>query len=281
MKKFRYLVEALLVRSLLFCFRHLSPDTASSLGGFLGRSLGTIMAASRKARRNLMLSLPGKTKAEYDTILSGMWENLGRVFAEYPHLETISQTHVTIKGAENLGPLSQNKEAALFFSAHLANWEVSSPVVRTKGVDIDLIYRPPNNPWVDKILQECRSMKGILQTYPKSKTGMRQVMEALKSGRRIGILIDQKYNQGVEVNFFGRPAMTSPAYIQLAKKFKCPLIPVRIQRTKGCHFIVEFFPPLDLSADQETLLTQSHQMLESWIADQPSQWLWLHRRWKS
>jgi KDO2-lipid IV(A) lauroyltransferase len=281
MKKLRYFIEALLVRSLLFCFRHLSPDTASSIGGFLGRCLGTIMAASRKARRNLTLSLPNKTEAEYDAIISGMWENLGRVFSEYPHLETISQTRVTIKGAENLGNLSENTEPAIFFSAHLANWEVSSPVVRTKGIDIDLIYRPPNNPWVDKVLQECRSMKGILQTYPKSRTGMRQVMEALKSGRRIGILIDQKYNQGVEVNFFGRPAMTSPAYIQLAQKFNCPLIPVRIQRTQGCHFVVEFLPPLDLKLDQTTLLTQSHLILESWIADQPSQWLWLHRRWKS
>lgn len=281
MKNIRYLVEALLVRSLLFCFRNLSPDAASSLGGFLGRHLGTVMATSRKARRNLKESLPGKTEGEYDAIISGMWDNLGRVFAEYPHLETISRTRVALKGIENLGTLSENKKPALFFSGHLANWEVSSPVARTRGIDVDLIYRPPNNPWVDRILQEYRSMKGLLQTYPKSKTGMRQVMEALKAGRRIGILIDQKYNQGVEVNFFGRPAMTSPAYIQLAKKFNCPLIPVRIQRTKGCHFIVEFSSPLDLNADQDTLLARSHELLESWIADQPSQWLWLHRRWKS
>jgi len=279
MKKLRYLFEALVVFLLFTVFRILSPHAASNLGGFIGRTLGPLLSASRKARRHIELSLH-TIPSDTNRIVTGMWENLGRVFAEYPHLHKLSVDHSSLAGLEYLKDMATNKAPAIFFSAHIANWEMSAPTLRKHHVDVDLIYRPPNNPYVENILQRCRSIEGSLQTYPKSSQGMRQVMSALKQGRRSGILIDQLYNLGVAADFFGRPAMTSTAFIQLAKKFKCPLIPVHVERLEGAQFRVIFHPPLDLTKDDDVLLREAHDILEGWISARPEQWLWLHRRWK-
>lgn len=281
MKTFRYLIEALLVYFLMAVFRLLPVETASSLGGFIGRNVAGRLLVNRKASRHIENCLH-TSPDETHRIVVGMWDNLGRILAEYAHLPEIFTNRTELVGTEYLGDMATSPhKPAIFFSGHLANWETAAASVRPLGIDVDLIYRPPNNPYVQKLLDNCRSMEGRLRTYPKSAQGMRQVMAALKDGRRIGILIDQKYNQGVEATFFGQPAMTSLAFIQLAKKFNCPLIPSRVERLEGARFRVTFFPPLDLSKDDMTLLNEAHSYLESWIRERPSQWLWLHKRWKA
>jgi KDO2-lipid IV(A) lauroyltransferase len=205
MKKLRYISEAILVYILMFVFRILPVDTASNLGGFIGRNVANRLSVTRKAKRHIVNSL-GTNQDETNHIALSMWDNLGRLFAEYPHLSELYMTKSELVGIENLGELTTSATSpAIFFSGHLANWEISAPSLRQKNIDVDLIYRAPNNPYVKTILDKCRSMDGTLKTYPKSAQGMRQVMMALKQGRRIGILIDQKYNQGIEVPFFGQP----------------------------------------------------------------------------
>lgn len=281
MKKVRYIAEATVVYIFMAVFRNISANTASAIGGWIGRCVAYRLSATRKALRHIKKSL-GTNDNDTNRIAKEMWDNLGRLFAEYPHLPTLYMNKTELVGIENLGLLpTTHNSPAIFFSGHLANWEISAPSLRQKNIDVDLIYRPPNNPYVKNILDKCRSMDGTLRTYPKSSQGMRQVMMALKQGRRIGILIDQKYNQGVKVPFFGQPAMTSLAFIQLAKKFNCPLIPVQVERLNaGPNFRVTIHQPMDLSKDDTALITEAHDMLENWIRAKPAQWLWIHKRWK-
>ncbi len=281
MKRFRYFVEACLVSTLTGLFGMLPLDTASAIGGFVGRAIGANLAASRKAMRNLQYSLPGRSEAEYKAIIRGMWDNLGRTFAEYPHLEKLMNDRVEYIGLEHIKPLVGTKDPAIFFTGHLANWEIAGPGSLHAGVPLDLIYRAPNNKYVDTILQKYRSLHGKIQTYPKSSQGMRDIMSALKSGRRIGILIDQKYNQGLAMPFFGRIAMTSPAFAQLAQKFDCLLLPAQVERLDGAHFRLTINPPLPTKGrDITDIVNEAHSMLEKWITMHPEQWLWLHKRWK-
>lgn len=280
MKKLRYLFEGIIVYVLMFIFKLLPVEMASNLGGFIGRNVAYHLSVTRKTKRHIEKSL-GTNEDETNRIALGMWDNLGRLFAEYPHLPEICMKKSELIGLENLGELPTSPNSpAIFFSGHIANWETAALSVRQLDINIDLIYRAPNNPYVKNILNKCRSMDGTLKTYPKSAQGMRQVMMALKKGRRIGILIDQKYNQGIEVPFFGQPAMTSLAFIQLAKKFNCPLIPVQVERIKGSNFRITAHKPLDLSKDDLTLITEAHTLLESWIRQKPEHWIWLHKRWK-
>lgn len=281
MKRFRYIVEGIAVSILMALFRLLPLDAASGLGGFIGRSIGPKLSVNRKALRSIETSLPGKTPEEYKKIIYDMWDNLGRTFAEYPHLYKIAHERMTATGAENLQPVIDSDIPCILFTGHLANWETAAAYAYKLGIELDLIYRAPNNPYVEGILQRCRSMDGRLKTYPKSSQGMRQVMTALKSGRRIGILIDQKYNQGIAMPFFGRTAMTSPAFAQLAQKFDCPLHAARVERLKGANFHLTVYPATKTNdRTVEDIIAESHIMLEKWITERPGQWLWLHNRWR-
>lgn len=258
----------------------LPPAAASALGGWIGRHVGPRLAASRKARTHLRDSLPELTDTQVEQHIADMWNNLGRVMAEYPHLSDIGAHRVTLKGAEHIkDSLSQNRPVILF-GAHLANWEVMAPAVYHQiGLKPGLVYRAPNNPVSDRLLDYARTLHGVLKTLPKSKSGTRQLVQALKNGESIGILIDQKYNEGIPVPFFGRPAMTSPAFVQLARKYQATLIPFSCVRKPGCRFEITFEAPLDTDDEDSVIMRRAHTRLESWIENRPGEWMWLHRRW--
>ena len=99
------------------------------------------------------------------------------------------------------------------------------------------------------------------------------------------MLVDQKMNDGIAVPFFGRDAMTAPAIAELSMRYKCPIIPVRVERTKGAYFKVTVYPPLnndthtDKNTDSKIIMTKINELLESWIEERPEQWLWIHKRW--
>ncbi len=282
MKSFRYAVEGIFVSALFGLFRRLSIDNASDLGGFIARSIGPKLSVNRKALRNIKAALPDKKEDECKQIIYDMWDNLGRTFAEYPHLEKIAAERITSTGDEYIKNIVKSGGPSILFTGHLANWELPAAYAYFLGMHLDLIYRAPNNPYIEDILQESRSMGEKIKTYPKSSKGMRDVMAALKAKRHIGILIDQKYNQGLAALFFGRIAMTSPAFIQLAQKFDCPLHPARIERIKGANFHITVFPAMNINGRTvEDVITEAHIMLEAWITDRPGQWLWLHNRWKN
>ncbi|PCI97167.1 MAG: lipid A biosynthesis acyltransferase [Alphaproteobacteria bacterium] len=288
MKNIRYFFEAVLLYILFIFFKILPPATASNIGGWIGRTIGSKLAASRKARRHIQRALPNTTQQEQDDIIKGMWDNLGRVIAEYSHLEHISKVHTEIVDLGQLNLYIQDEAAPiLFIGGHLANWEINSAATLTQlNHPVDLTYRAPNNPWVAKMLDKARTLNGRLKAYPKSRESGRLIMKTLKDAGSLGILIDQKYNEGIEVDFFDMPAMTNPIFVQLCQRYKCPLIPVRNERLEGCRFKLTSYPPLEtFKADGtpravEDVIKDAHQLLETWIKERPEQWMWLHHRWK-
>lgn len=270
----RYAIEAALLYAVYGIFKILPASAASDLGGWIGRTIGPRLAASRKALRNIEFALPETTPEQRHTIVRDMWDNLGRIIAEYPHLETIGREHTEIMGA--IPPF------CILFGGHLGNWEVIGAAPKTqRDIDLDLIYRAPNNPWADKLLEHCRSLKGKLKTIPKSRGGTRSMVRSLQDKRSLALLIDQKYNEGIPVNFMGRPAMTATAFAELAKKYEVPLIPVRVERVEGCKFRLSILPAIDAARPLDDVMKEAHSLLESWIRERPGQWLWLHRRWES
>ena len=290
MKKIRYFFEALSLYLVFAIFKCLSPKTASNLGGWVGRNVGPRLAASRKAHKHLRMAMPEVSDERANEIVSGMWENLGRVIAEYPHLEKISLNNVSVENEERLlSLLKKEDEPLVFIGGHLSNWEVNPIVLLTKyNRSVDVTYRPPNNPWVARLLDHARTLGNRVNAFPKSSASGRKIMQALKEGRALGILIDQKYNEGVEVPFFGLPAMTNPVAVLLCQRYRCPLVPVKNIRGKdGFSFRIITYPPLDLFDSKgdprpvEDVLKEAHILLEAWIREHPEQWLWLHHRWEN
>jgi len=288
MKKLRYIIEAMLLYILFFIFKIMPLDMASGCGGWLGRTMGPRMAASRKAIKNLRSAFPDKSDDEYAHIIRGMWDNLGRTIAEYPHLDKIGRERTDCVNAETLSTMANDNLPGILFTGHIANWEVSATGLLHQGnLPVDIVYRAPNNPWVTSLLDKARSLNHRLQTIPKSRSGTRALLHAMQQGHHIGMLIDQKYNEGISVPFFGKPAMTSPAFVQLCQKFQSPLVPGRIERLEGANFRITIYDPLkifdenDQALPIETVISAAHTHLESWIREKPEQWLWLHRRWDS
>ena len=195
MKKIRYALEFALLSVLFVFFRALPPARASAMGGWIGRSVGPHLAASRKALVNLRAALPDLGPAREREIIAGMWDNLGRVIAEYPHLKTLAQDATVIEGLEILQTLRDDSQAGLVFGGHLGNWEIAGPALLLQiGLPIGLVYRAPNNPGAAALLDRARSLNGTLKTFPKSPTGTRQFVRHLREAGHAGILIDQKYN---------------------------------------------------------------------------------------
>jgi KDO2-lipid IV(A) lauroyltransferase len=258
-------------------------DAASAAGAWVMRRLGMRFGISNVARRNLDLAFPEKSLAEREEILGGMWENLGRVIAEYPHLHHI-WNRVEIVGSEHILQVQTGGKPAIFFGGHLANWEVCPMASRRFGLSLHLVYRKPNNSGVDGLLRYARSA-GATGHIEKGAEGARQIISILKQGGSIAMLMDQKLNEGVGIDFFGRKVMTAPAIAYFALKLNCALLPVQIERLTGAHFRMTVSAPLTVTATGEKekdiagILNQVNSRLEAWIRVHPEQWLWIHRRW--
>lgn len=277
-------LEALAARAVWGLFAVLPLDAASGLGGWLGRRFGPLLGVNRVARRNLRAAFPEKTDAEVEALIRDMWEHLGRVAGEFPHLRTIAAERVELIGGEYIDLLRDDGEAGIFISGHLGNWELNGAVAAARGLPLHLVYRAANNPWVEDLYRKGRAdaSYALIQKGPE---GARQALTVLKKGGHLGMLVDQKMNDGVPIPFFGRDAMTAPAQAAFATRFKCPLVPARVERLKGAHFRVTVLPPLDFPhtadshEDNRLLLVRINALLEQWIRERPEQWLWVHRRW--
>jgi Kdo2-lipid IVA lauroyltransferase/acyltransferase len=261
--------------------RALGPDRASALGGRLARLIGPLLPAHRVARRNLELVLPELDARARREVLRAMWDNLGRVGAEYPHLERFAAERVEVVGGEHLDRLHESGGSGILFSGHIGNWELLLPLAARRGIRMTGLYRPLNNPLVDGMLAEMRGVGGPL--LPKSGGG-RQVLRLLRRGGFVGMLVDQKENEGIAVPFFGRDAMTAPALAVFALAVRCPVFPAHCQRLGGGRFRLVVEPPLDVprSGERErdvlALTTAVNARLEAWVRARPNQWFWVHRR---
>jgi KDO2-lipid IV(A) lauroyltransferase len=260
---------------------------ASAWSGRLARLIGPRLGVSNRARRNLRLALPHLGDDEIERIIVRMWDNLGRVAAEYPHLRAIRvfdpQGLVETHGFEHVDRAVASDRRMIIFSGHIANWEIAMLAAMQYGIRVSQIYRAANNPLVDRMIRRFRGEAGDL--IPKGAAGARRAFAALHRGEHLTLLADQKLNDGIAVPFFGRPAMTTAALALLALRFDCDVLPARVERLGGARFRLTVFPPLplpksgDRQADVAALTTAVNATLETWIRDRPEEWLWLHRRW--
>src|SRR5438094_509209 len=260
--------------------RVLPFDLASGIGGALARWIGPRLGVSNRARRNLRAALPELSAARIEAIVRGMWDNLGRVAAEYPHLRKIRVFEVggrvETHGSEHIDRAVATGRRMIIFSGHIANWEIAMLAAVQYGISVAQIYRAANNPLVDRMITRFRGDAGEL--IPKGAVAARRAIAVLRRGAHLTMLADQKMNDGVPVPFFGRPAMTAPALASLALRFDCDVLPARVERLKGAHFRLTVFPPLPLPrsgephADAAALMARGNATLKRYIRDRPALW---------
>jgi KDO2-lipid IV(A) lauroyltransferase len=289
--RLRHRLQAAALWSGIRILRLLGPVSASNLGGYVARTLGPWLPVSRVADANLRNALPELDVAARRRVVRGVWDNLGRTSAELPHLAALERTAQgpgwECSDDTELRALQERGGPALLFSGHLANWEIGLPVAASLGLSVSWFYRPASNPLADRLIQALRqdAMGADVPMFPKGADGARAALAHLRRGGLLGMLVDQKLNEGIAVPFFGRAAMTTSALAQFALRVRCPVIPIRPVRLGPARFRVICEPPLSLPdtgdrhADVHALTVVMNATLERWIREQPESWLWLHRRW--
>lgn len=262
-------------------------DNASGGFGRFFRWLGPKLPYSNRARRNLELAFPGIDPKERERIVAAMWDNFARVICEYAHLDTLireADRRIEIVNVEQLDALRDDGRPGLVFSAHFGSFEMITVTARMRSLPVSVVYRNANNLAIDAYIRRRQGAGGI-ELIRKGIRGARRLLEVMQAGSHVIMLVDQKMNEGIAVPFFGRPAMTAPALAQLAYRYDCPVVPVRVERVQGSRFRVVVCPPLELprggtrSEDVLALMTLVNRTIEDWIRARPEHWFWLHRRW--
>ncbi|ASG21340.1 lysophospholipid acyltransferase family protein [Nitrospirillum viridazoti] len=267
-------------------------DAASAVGAWAGRIVGPRLRTHAKVLRRLQRAMPELPEERRRTIARQSWENLGRTLAEYPHIKTIARDwdrRVEMVGAEHLRALRDDGRPGICVTAHLANWELAGLACQKLGLPLTIVYRAPNNRWVDRLLARARRPLHAL-LVPKGRDAARGMVAALRGGGHIGVLPDQKLNEGIPVPFFGRDAMTGTFTADLALRYGAPIVPIRVTRLaadKGGdrRFRVEAMAPLalkssgDRAADTRAGMEAVNAVLEGWVRAHPGQWMWSHNRW--
>lgn len=271
-----YPLEFILIASLYGFFKMLPLPVASSIGGAIAKAIGPHLKVSKLGLENLRLAFPKKSQESREKILRGMWEHLGRVAGEFPHLpKLIASTKV-----EGLETLKNLNGAAIFFAGHLGNWELPHWIVVNETVPISLISRPPTNPLT-------RWLFGVIRKHPlvdiiiKGAEGTREMMRVLQNKGHLGILVDQRISDGEPIPFFGKDALTALGPAKLAYKYDALLVPVQVERIgQKPTFKVTFQKPFKATKDSVQTTKKINACLEEWIRENPEQWLWVHKRWK-
>lgn len=280
-------VGAALMTTIFFL---LPLPVASLVGGRLTRAVGPLLKVSRIATKNLTKAFPDWPPHQIEATVKGMWENLGRTIGEYPSLRKLSlfspTSPVEVVGQDIIEALKTDGKPALLFLGHLANWEYATLPALQLGLPISQVFRPLNNPLIAWFIEKVHG-RIAQDVVTKGPQGARKMLGLMKNGGNLSMLVDQKLREGILVPFFGRPAKTPQALANLALKFDCPIVPVRVERLHDIHCRVTYYPPLEIPQEgtaQEkvyAIMKTVNATLEAWIRERPEQWLWVHNRWPS
>jgi len=287
-QKLRYGAEAALFFAFMGMFRMLGPETASGLGGWIGRNIFSLLPPDRVARANLAAAFPEMTADERNRIRRSMWDNLGRVVGEYPHLARFSpkgdDPRITYSLPPGMSLEDLKQKPVIFLSAHLGNWEMLPILAGQLGFDGAAVVRPPNNPYVAAWVARQRRINGP-DTMIAKHNAARPMVAQLKAGKMLCMLVDQKLREGIAVPFFGRDALTTPAPAALALKMGAHIIMAANRRVGGPRFHVTVQPELEFNAsgdeaqDIVRLTAAIQARIEEMVRSNPGQWLWIHNRW--
>jgi KDO2-lipid IV(A) lauroyltransferase len=280
---------------LLRTTRYFDPDKTAKAFARIAGLIGPKLREQRIGRANLTAAFPEKTPEEIEAILAGVWDNLGRVGAEFAHIDHIwdfdearpnqGRTQLSQRTHELFHQLRLDGKPALIFASHLANWEMPALAAVAHGLDTAILYRRPNIASADRIIQEMRQVKmGTL--IPAGRDAPLRLAEALQKGQHVAMLVDQYLTGGVEVTFFGRKTRANPMLARLLRQVECPVHGVRIIRLPGNRFRAELteevkpvrdeYGKIDVQGTTQAITS----VVEGWIREYPEQWLWLHRRWR-
>lgn len=281
------------VFGLLNLLKLLPADGAINFADRFVRWVGPKTRRHTLMMTNLRNAFPEKSEAELASIAMDSWGNMGRMAAEYVFLDRLFDFdpfradvgRVEVSGIPLFVDLRYNKRPFIVFTGHTANFEMLPVAGAAFGLNVTVLFRPPNNPYVAEKVHNFRSAR-MGKLVPSHAGSSFTLARQLDKGEPVGVLVDQKYQKGVTTTFFGQPVHTNPLLPKLVRQFNCEVFPARCIRLPGNRFRLELEPAMEIprrpdgSVDVQATAQKLNDKVEQWVREYPSQWLWYHDRWE-
>ena len=286
MKTIKYFIQFLIISILFIIFKILGLGYASYISGKIVSLVGPFFRSKDLIKFNILRAFPNLRHKEIKNISKKMWNNYGRILAEYVFIKDFRnskfQNNIEIEGYEILDKIKKNNEPIIFISGHFNNFELMAMQIEKAGIDLAVIYRPLNNKFLNFIMEKIRKKYICRHQVKKGISGTKQLLSFFKKKTSIALMIDQRVSQGIKSKFFNKDAFTTTIPAQFVKKFKCKIVPIYIERIEGVNFKLTIHDPLEYSNNEtvEEITLELNRLLESFIQKNPDQWIWSHNRWK-
>ena len=286
MRKIKYFLQFIIIILFFFIFKILGIKLASFLSGKIFQIIGPIFRPKELINSNIKRAFPKIDEINLKKISTSMWNNYGRVFAEYMFIKNFRSgelnKNITVEGEEILQDIKINKKRVVFISGHFSNFELMAMQIEKIGIKIAAIYRPLNNIFLNQIMEKIRKNYICKYQIKKGIGGIKELVKLNNDGFSTALMIDQRVSEGAKSNFFNEKAFTTTIPAQLVKKYKIPVVPIFIERFDNVKFKITVVKPINFDENKsvEDITDHLNKILENFIKDKPNYWIWSHNRWK-
>ena len=248
MKLVKYFFQFLIAIFCFVFFRILGVKLSSQLSGKIFENIGPLFRSKNIIDTNIKRAIPNIDEKNLNRIKSSMWNNYGRVFAEYIFIKDFRNGNLTqnieIKGKEILDEIKRNNSQVVFISGHFSNFELMAMSLEKNDIKLATIYRPLNNIFLNAIMEKIRKKYICRNQIKKGIGGLKNLIKYKKQNFSTALMIDQRVSEGILSNFFNKQALTTTIPAQLVKKYNIPIVPVYIERTGNINYKIIIKNPI-------------------------------------
>ena len=287
MTDIKYFFQFLFIFILFLIFKLLGLKYSSILSSKIFKTLGPFFRSNDISHSNLSKAFPHLDNNERKKIINKMWENYGKIFAEYLFLKDFRLSknfskRIIIENENEINLIKEEAKPVFFISGHFNNFELMAMYIEKSGIDLAAIYRPLNNKFLNPIMENIRKNYICKKQIKKGITGTKELLKEFKKGTSIALMIDQRVSEGIHSEFFNQKALTTTIPAQFVKKFNAKIVPVYIERIGENRFKIKFYKSIKFSSNDtlESITLSLNILLEEMIKKNPEQWIWTHNRWK-
>jgi len=286
MKFLKYFLQFVVISLFFLICKIIGYKNSSNLGASIVGKIGPFFRSKKTINKNLTIAFPQISDEKINFITKSMWENYGRILADYVFLKDFRKLklkeYIRFNDNNILSTIKKKNKPVIFISGHFNNFELLAMHLEMKGINLAAIYRPLNNIFLNKIMVNIRSSYICKKQIPKGIAGVKTMVNLFKKNTSLALMIDQRVSQGSQIKFFNQSALTTTIPAQFVKKYQCLVVPVYVERKNKNYFDLNIEKPFEFNQkDSIEFITQTLNLwLEEKIKNNPNQWIWTHNRWK-
>ena len=288
MNNIKYFFQFLIITVLLLIFKLIGLKYSTIISGKIFEIFGPLFRSNKTSYLNLSKAIPKLSDSEKVQIIKTMWNNYGKIFAEYNFIKNFRKSKkfnekIIIKNQEELENIKRNSSPVIFISGHFNNFELMALHLEKSGINLAAIYRPLNNKFLNPLMEHIRKNYICKNQIKKGISGTKDLLKLFKNGTSVALMIDQRVSEGIPSKLFNDDALTTTIPAQFVKKFNAKIVPIYIQRNLDDKFTIEISKSIEFSKDEslESITLKLNEILEKMILRNPDQWIWTHNRWKN